>query len=263
MRPGDSKGYRTGGFNANAPTGFQEFQPESLDNVEIGVKTDQNILGMKSRLNLAAFYGFYDNIQVQVTSAVPNPSGGPPLLQVLTQNAATAHISGVEAEFTIVPVESVELDADVAYDYNKYDQWQSLNSAGQPQDLSGTPFQENPRWMTRIRGTYYLPIDESRGKLSISATWSYQSSQNNTAQLPVLPAYITPGFDDLDLSLDWKDVWGEPGLDATVYGTNVLGNVMTNGPFGVYSALGIFGITPKAPPMWAVRLRYSFGGQGG
>lgn len=254
----DSKGYSSGGFNPNAPVGFQTFQPESLDNVEIGVKSDWSFMGVKARTNLSAFYGFYDNVQTNVTTAVPNPNGGPPLLQVLTQNSASAHIQGIEAQVTIIPVDSVELMVNAAYDYNKYDEFKGLSSAGKPIDLSNTPFNENPRWMFNIHGTYHLPVDPAYGNVSVSAVWSYQTSQINTSALPVLPVYITPGFDNLDLALDWHDIWGKPGVDFQVYGTNVLGNVMTNGPFGVYTALGIFGIAPKAPPMWGASLRYSF-----
>jgi len=267
----DSKGFSTGGFNNNAPPGFQEFQPETLDNVEIGVKSDWEVAGIKARTNLSAYYGFYTNIQTMVTSQVPNPGNPPPpapqlppVLQVLTENSASAHIEGLETSITIVPDPSLELTANAGYNIAKYDEYTSLGgTAAAPVilDLSGTPFVSDPKWTLNLQGTYHLPIDEAYGDMSFNAVWSYQGSQINTSALVQLPTFVTPGFDNLDLNLRWDRIMGNEALSGTLWGTNVLGNVRTNGPFGVYAALGIFGITPKAPPMFGFRLRYDFGGE--
>jgi len=257
----DSKGFSTGGFNNNAPEGSQQFLPETLDNVEIGVKSDWEVAGIKARTNLSAYYGFYTDIQTMVTSRVPNPSGGPDLLQVLTKNSASAHIEGLETSITLIPVPEFEFTANAAYNIAAYDEYMGLDPAGNPIDLSGTPFVSNPKWSLDLHGTYHLPIDEAYGDMSLTAIWSYQSSQINTSALIQLPTYVTPGFDNLDLNLEWKRIMGNEALSGTLWGTNVLGNVRTNGPFGVYAALGIFGITPKAPPMFGFRVRYDFGGE--
>lgn len=258
----DSVGFSTGGFNNNAPPGFQEFQPETLDNVEIGVKSDWDVAGIKARTNLSAYYGFYSNIQTVVTAQVPNPSnpGGPPVLQVLTENSATAHIEGIESSITIVPDSAFEFMANVGYNVAKYDQYTSLSSSGHIQDLSGTPFVQDPKWMISLFGTYHLPVNPAFGNITFNAIWSAQSTEINTSQLPVIPAYITPGFDQLDMNLVWKDLFGYEGTTLTLWGTNVLGNPVTNGPFGVYSALGVAGYAPKPPPMFGFRVRYDFGG---
>ena len=91
----DSKGYTTGGFNINGPVGLQSYAPELLDNVEIGVKSSWEIMGIKALTNLSAFHGTYNNVQTQLP--VLTPSGA---FQVLTANAATAHIDGLETNST-------------------------------------------------------------------------------------------------------------------------------------------------------------------
>ena len=260
----DSKGFSTGGFNNNAPPGFQEFQPETLDNVEVGVKSDWELAGVKARTNLSAYYGFYTNIQTMVTSQVPNPSGGAPLLQVLTENSASAHIEGLETSITLIPVPAFEFTANAAYNVAAYDKYTSLAAGptGKPiiEDLSGTPFVSDPKWSLDLHGTYHLPVDESLGDMRLTAVWSYEGSQINTSALIQYPIFRTPGFDNLDLNFDWKRIMGNEALSGTLWGTNVLANPRTNGPFGVYTALGLFGITPKAPPMFGFRVRYDFGG---
>jgi iron complex outermembrane receptor protein len=252
----DSKGYTTGGFNINGPVGLQLYQPEQLDNVEIGVKSTWEIGGMKAKTNLAAFYGSYDNVQTQLPTNVSIPPA-PPVFQVLTTNAATAHIEGVETEITLLPVESVELDANIAYSHNKYDTYLVATSSG-ILNMNDTPFTSNPMWSGNVRAYYHLPIDESFGEVTFGAILSYQSRQSSTPALPRLPTYDTPGFENLDLNLSWRNVLGHEGVTATAYGTNVTSNDRTNGPFQVYSQLGVYGIAPKAPAMYGFRLRYEF-----
>jgi outer membrane protein OmpA-like peptidoglycan-associated protein len=113
-------------------------------------------------------------------------------------------------------------------------------------------------WSGNIQAYYHLPVDESFGEFTLGAVLSYQSRQSSTPALPRLPTYDTPGFENLDLNLVWKNVLGHEGITATAYGTNVTGNTWTNGPFQVYSALGMYGIAPKAPAMYGFRLRYEF-----
>jgi iron complex outermembrane receptor protein len=258
----DSKGYTTGGFNITAAPAFATYQPEYLDNVEIGVKSDWNIMGIKARTNLSAYYGTYDNVQVQTPQN--NGAGG---FAVVTTNAAGAHIEGVETEITIIPTESVELNANVAYQNDTYDQFFITNTTTRQIDnLSNQPFTSAPRWSGNLRGAYHLPINEDYGRVTFNAVLSYQSHQSSTPSLVtngVLsrpPTYDTPGFENLDMSLEWKDIMGHRGVSATMWGTNITANVRTNGPFQVYSPLGIYGIAPKAPPMYGVRFRYEFGG---
>src|SRR5262249_29649246 len=58
-------GYRSGGLNIRASTPFEErpFQPETLDDVEVGVKSEFDLpAGMKARTNVALYYDKYKQI---------------------------------------------------------------------------------------------------------------------------------------------------------------------------------------------------------
>jgi iron complex outermembrane receptor protein len=252
----DSKGYTTGGFNINGPVGLQSYAPELLDNVEIGVKSTWEFMGIKAQTNLAAYHGTYDNVQTQLP--VLTPSGA---FQVLTANAATAHIDGLETEIRVIPIDPLELSAQIAYGHDVYDTYTVQTAAGTFNN-NNTPFTSNPLWSGTVRLAYHLPIDESWGEMTFNAALSYQTHQSTTPTLPRLATYDTPGFENLDLNMEWRNVLGHEGIKVTAYGTNVTGNVRTNGPLQVYSALGIFGIAPKAPPMYGFRVRYEFGGAG-
>src|SRR5262249_31934953 len=64
----NSKGYSRGGFNplVGLPANVATYEPESLNNLEAGVKSDFDLGGIKARTNISGFYGFYDNVQVSV-----------------------------------------------------------------------------------------------------------------------------------------------------------------------------------------------------
>ena len=252
----DSKGYTTGGFNINGPGALAVYQPEYLDNVEIGVKSDWEVMGIKARTNLGAYYGMYDNVQTQLPVAV-----SPTVFQVLTTNAATAHIQGVETEITVLPTDDLELNANIAYLYDQYDTYLVATPMGL-QNMNNTPFTSAPRWSGNLRAAYTLPIDEAYGQMTFNAVLSYQTRQSSTPSEPRLPTYDTPGFENLDINLVWKNPMGYQGVTATAYGTNVTSNDRTNGPFQVYSALGVYGFAPKAPAMFGFRFRYDFGSPG-
>lgn len=89
-----STGYKGGGFEddpANPQAARSSYDPETVDNFEIGAKLD--LFNRRARLNLAAFSMRYKNLQVTQTSQV--------CLCNITDNAADAKIKGIEAEGTV------------------------------------------------------------------------------------------------------------------------------------------------------------------
>ena len=82
-----SRGFKSGGFNIGS---YQNtpFNPEKIWSYEAGVKTD--LLDRRLRLNLAAFYYDYTDLQVQ------DVEGN----NTVVRNAATAVIQGLELETT-------------------------------------------------------------------------------------------------------------------------------------------------------------------
>jgi iron complex outermembrane receptor protein len=257
----DSLGYSSGGFNngTTLPPALQTFGPESLNEVEIGTKSDFEFLGIKARTNLAAYWGDYENIKVNVTSSVAAVGGGT-TLQVLTLNAATGTVEGIEGQFTIIPVDSVELGGDFSYNHNTYDKYNSLNAVtGQVQNLDDTPFSFDPRWQYTLRATYHLPVDKSYGDISLTANYDWQGRMSNTAILPQAPQNLNPAFDNLDMSLNWRQIWGNPDLDGRFYVTNLLENRWAAGQLGAWQSLGIIGWTVARPRMFGASLRYTFG----
>ena len=98
-------GYKAGGFNARSVNAG--FEPETITSYEVGLKSE--LLDRTLRLNLAAFYSEYDDLQVQQFLA---GTGG---ASSITVNAGSATYQGFEAEFTAVPIEGLTLTGAFGY----------------------------------------------------------------------------------------------------------------------------------------------------
>ncbi len=110
-------GYKPGGINQNAPVDNPKrfFTPEKIRDVEIGVKADYEIMGMKARSDVAVYYDWYDNIQR--STLIPGSA------LTVTDNQANATIAGVEWEQTLIPSKWLEFHGYFAYTDAKYVGW--------------------------------------------------------------------------------------------------------------------------------------------
>ena len=83
-----NRGFKSGGFNATLLTD-PPYDPEVLDAYEVGLKSE--LFDRRLRMNLAAFYYDYSNIQVRYF---------PPTGQIGVKNGASAKIYGLELDAT-------------------------------------------------------------------------------------------------------------------------------------------------------------------
>ncbi len=255
----NSKGFETGGFNTaqGLPPGLQTYGPESLNNIEVGVKSDFELAGVRSRVNLSGFYGLYDNIQSGVTQSYISTLNHQIALTTVEENAATAHISGVDGEFTVVPTDGVQIYLAFEYLNNKFD---TFNSPVQG-DLKEAPFFLTPNWKYVLRGTFRVPVlpsDGSLGELKFIPSWTWQSGVVDAIEVNAPAGDRTGEYGTLNASMTWTSVLGHDGLDITAYGTNLLNNTQSIGGLAVYASLGFTSVLPPPPAMWGVTLKYSF-----
>ena len=128
--------YRPGGINFLVPPEFQDYKPEHVTDVELGIKSDWSLFGIKARTNVDAFHTNYKSIQVAQLALVPDAHGGPPRVNNVIQNAAGATLEGMELDATFVPVEGLEISPQFSYVYSHYDQYPVTAgvAASPPQD---------------------------------------------------------------------------------------------------------------------------------
>jgi iron complex outermembrane receptor protein len=255
----NSKGYKTGGFNGtNLAGSLQRYAPEHLNNIEAGIKTDFEYSGVKGRLNLAGYYGFYNDIQVQVTGVYPRPAGGTGLATPFL-NVGDGKIKGIDGEFTVIPLDWLETGINFAYSKGSYDSFLGPNANGSALvNTPGVKYAYTPKWKYNAHATVHLPMPETMGEVSLTANYSWTDKRVNIYRpITSIWDYDQP-IEQLDMSLDWKDVLGREGLSGRVWVTNLTQNTLGTGSFAVYSILGMYGRQVAAPRMWGVTVRQEF-----
>jgi iron complex outermembrane recepter protein len=269
----NSRGYKTGGFN-NTPTQiFTDvalYAPEHLNNFELGVKSDFDLeaLGapdVKARINFSGYYGVYQNIAVQTTGIYQIQAGTSSVGQLGTPilNVGNGDIYGYEGEITVLPISSLELNANFAYTRGRYDHFMGPNNTGSGPTQIYTPgvnFELTPLWKFNIHGTYHLPIDAAYGDVSLTAAYSWTDREILTDAANLAPQDYLPAFDNLDMTLEWNGIMGDPAIDGRLFVTNLLQNTIAPGVLATWEALGIVGYQPAQPRMYGVTLKYKFGG---
>lgn len=105
-----STGFRGGGVNPRPfiPAQIASFDPEILTNYEIGLKT--RLFDRRVRLNTAAFFETYEDIQETITSGYASfPASAIPL------NSGDAELYGAEAELEAHLTSALSIDASLSY----------------------------------------------------------------------------------------------------------------------------------------------------
>ncbi len=143
-------GFLAGGFSETCSQLITciSYDPELNTNYEIGYKAD--LLDGRLRLNLAAFYTEFEDLQRNQVFAFTNADGSPGQ-ETITLNAGESHATGFEAEMTWLITESFSIRAslgllDAEYDEFSFDADPTDNIA--PLDLTGLdiPFAAEVQW---------------------------------------------------------------------------------------------------------------------
>ena len=220
-----STGFKSGAFNSRAPAGtgalpFDFFvnppaKPEKARAFEIGAKTDW--FDNKLRVNLAAFWNKYSDLQIQYFLPLP---GAP---QVLA-NGADERARGLELEFTAIPIDGLTLTGSVGYLDARYTKF--LTNLGnqdfkpivcnnvtvdhaQPGPCYLVPYRV-PQWTMRYQVDYDIHLPENLGLLTPSLAWGMESTHVtdlNNSMMGMQPTYNT-----LDGSLTYTHPSGHYSL---------------------------------------------------
>lgn len=246
-------GYRTGGFGARANTeaGLRRtFIPETVNDIELGMKADWNIGSTFLRTNVALFYADYKDIQRLLTDNTTSP------VTTVTTNAGQAEIQGIELEFLLRPVSWFELSGFWAYTDADFTEFLSPQTTP-PTDISNAPFARAPRNINSATARFDLPLGESIGEGNFSVSYYHQDRYNSNDSFSPVTGWQEP-YDLVDVVAGIDGLFGS-NADVQVYANNAADNVYST---TVLSAgAGIHSRTPGEPRTYGVRLRYNFGGE--
>jgi len=212
-----STGFKAGIFVLPVPvTGIQKVEPEKLKSYEIGYKGD---LSSSVRLNLAAYY--YDYSNVQVASQVQIGTSGPPLFTPITsallQNAATVQVYGGEAELSLAPTRNLTIDLNAAYTHAEYADYEKaavaepivVSGTNVPtltgtktvyRNVSGNQVIRAPEFTAGINATYTVPTPVFGGTLRGNMTAYY----NSGFPFDVIGRITSGSYETVNARLTWR-----------------------------------------------------------
>jgi iron complex outermembrane recepter protein len=247
-------GYKGGGVNPRPfyPSQTLTFNPETLTAYEVGLKT--NLFDRRMRLNLAAFYNNYKDIQLTLASCPTPPLNGiqyPPAPCALPANVGTAHVKGVELETEIHPVAGLEFDASASWLDFKYTQINGGPTTGVTLAMV-TPY--TPKYKASAGAQYEFRLADA-GTLVPRLDVSYQSSQfTNPINDPVWNQI--DGYTVLNGKITWTDKSGNWQTSLAV--TNLTDKLYYLTLFDLHTSTGYVNAQPAMPREWLVSVKRSF-----
>lgn len=165
-----NRGFKSGNFNNVVSTGIvaPPVEPEILDAYEVGMKSD--FLDSRLRLNVAAFFYQYD--ELQLTKVI---TGGTQLL-----NAAEAEIFGFEADGQAIITDNLSLRFGLSALDTEYIKFENCpvttpvpgaNVSGSG-DCTGNDLIRSPDYSFNLGGLYEIPTQAGMFALSLNAAYS-------------------------------------------------------------------------------------------
>ncbi len=253
-----SRGFKSGGFNGAGGTLYpNKYESEYVTDVEVGLKSDWDIMGIKARTNLDGFHDDYRNAQravgVQFDLVPGNPSTNTSTTVIADGNAV---VQGIELEGTILPFSGLEMTASWSYVDAYYTKF-IIPTVGDRTDL---PYPFVPKNKFGFTADYTLPfVPADMGTVHLLADYVHTGRiQYSTDE--VEPGGDEPGYGLLNIRVNWNDVAGQP-IDASFFMTNVTDTLYAIGKFGIYSTEGFVSQLYGEPQMWGFQLKYRFGGE--
>jgi iron complex outermembrane receptor protein len=249
-------GYRTGGFAARASTeaGLRRtFEPETVDDFEIGIKRDWRVGDSFLRTNLAVFTADYQNIQRLLTDPTTIP------VTTVAVNAASAKITGAEFEFLVRPNQWFEISGFYSYTDAAFEEFITPGGV----DLSNNPFARAPDNIFSISARVNFPTPDTMGDLSAGVSyyshddWWINDDTNSVAsgfrETGHLPAYKL-----VNLDVQWKQVAGT-ALDMSFFVNNATDEYIEVPELSIVTSLGFDARSAMPPRTYGLRLTYRFG----
>ncbi|ALS98318.1 TonB-dependent receptor [Lacimicrobium alkaliphilum] len=163
-----AQGFKSGTFNPRASTPEPAANPEIVDSIEMGFKSD---LGDYVRLNMTVFT--LDHEDRQYISVIPDPDDSTVLNQRLG-NIGQSSAKGLEMDLTVAATDNLEMYANLGYINAKFDEVRSFVDAENFIDISDRFSVTNtPKVNANVGFTYNMT--SSYGDFVINGNYYYRT----------------------------------------------------------------------------------------
>ncbi len=204
-----ARGYKAGGFNTDGtlPEDLREFDPETLYNLEFGLKGSWREDTVIARL--ALFYMWRDDMQVSTSIVRVRPDGSSEFIE-FTGNASEGRNYGAELEFSWQATDALELFGSVGLLRSEYENF--VNAAGR--DLDGRDQTHAPRYQGWVGAEYAWPSGFFvRAELETKDEFYFSDSDDERSKAYEL-MHLTAGYE----SEHWNvSAWARNVTDEDYY----------------------------------------------
>jgi iron complex outermembrane receptor protein len=250
------EGFRGGGTTAR-PTATTRvpFGPETLDNLEIGLKAD--MLDGRVRVNASVYSMTYEDMQIG--SAGLDQNNQPAWV---TSNAGSADIKGFEIEMQSNIGQHWLLDATIGhidFQYTDVPDLQDCLSNGFPAaqctgfiDIDSAPAR-TPDYTASLNAAYMTSLGNG-SQFAIRVGASYQ---DDTYFGPnELPLEHAPAYTLVNARITW--ISADSSWEASLFGTNITDERAIQSKLNFLNLFGTMETTYVRPEEWATSIRKRF-----
>jgi iron complex outermembrane receptor protein len=275
-------GYRAGGINSPSLSGrlaeFQSFEPETVTDVEVGLRSDWTLGDVALRTNISAFAMKGKDVQAPVSGVttaancaavqaanpgqpVPPPTspdgtctpGDDPAGNTLMINQGDSKISGADVELTIVPIENLNIRLSGSYLDVETD---TFNKPAALAPYIGAANEIRFEFVAEKTATasvaYTIPVD-NQSLQNVTLRGDYYWTDDRT----FAGNWLIPGYERTNFRVDFEGAFS-PSVDLAVWVNNAFDEefIATGSITGQILGFnaGIFG----PPRMWGAEVRYNF-----
>ena len=230
-----SRGFKSGGYNGRAisATSIGPFDPEIVDSLELGLKSDW--WDRRLRFNLTLFWNFYKDKQEEIVQIAP-----PPFFQeTVVINASEAETRGIEIELTAIPFEGFTLRSSFGYLHAEFTDGTEnivglpVEAGGVLEDFEDFALRRAPRFQYAFYGEYARDIGPGTAILNLN--WRWVDNYETTTQNFRFGRVNDVGLLDAGLTYEYED------SHARVWRFSAFGRNLTNQRY-VASAIHVAGL---------------------
>jgi iron complex outermembrane receptor protein len=236
-------GFKSGGANVGFNIPLPNFAPEKVTNYELGIKT--RLFDNRLRLNTALFYENYTDLQVTQVSSTT--------YSTITENAAGAHIYGIENEGEWHITKNDELSGFLNYLHATYTKYQNavdqLTNSSVP-SLAGNYLPNSP--VVSLKVQYEHKFDLPNGGTLTPSVWTYWQSKNYLREFNS-PIDLVDDYSKTNANLTYADPSGHWRFQG--YVQNLENKLVRNSG---YTVLATYFSNYSAPRTYGARLSYQY-----
>jgi iron complex outermembrane recepter protein len=252
--------WRRGGFNPFSPptptpetaanaAGGNYFLPETVRDVEGGLKFEGRIAETPLRANIALYESWITNVQKTAFLVIDGD------ISSATVNVPKSKVMGVEADFNIRPINWLVVGASAAYTDARFTDATST-LFGNP--VTYGPFGEVPRFSGSVFADTQWKLPDNKGSVNLHADVYGQSAfYFSNLGATVLPGTELPAYTLINMRLDWADILGK-GVKVGLFVKNLANRLYYTGGDAAALDFSVDSAAFGAPRTFGIAIREDF-----